>query len=115
MPAYSLPGVTVHKKKRKERQSGRPVYSQDIHPLVVLGMSRISQIKDDARVRASAAAVLGEDGLEVNSAIEAESAVGQDVNPVGLVVTGSVQDRDLGYSKLICPVIERYEVLTSPA
>lgn len=92
-----LPGVTVHKKKGKHRQSRRPVYAQDTQASVILGVSRISQIKDDARVRASAAAVLGEDGLEVNSAVEAESTVGQDVNPVGLVVTGSVQDRDLRY------------------
>lgn len=43
----------------------------------------------------SATASAGEDGLKVNSAVEAEGAVVEDVNPVDLVVTRGVEDRDL--------------------
>ncbi len=59
-------------------------------------MSRISQIKDHRRVRASTSTVLSEDLLEVDSAVKAKGAVRKDVNPMTLVVARSVEDGDLG-------------------
>ena len=46
-------------------------------------------------MRASSTAILGEDGLKIDGAVEAQSTVGQDVNPVRLVVTRCIEDRDL--------------------
>lgn len=63
--------------------------------LVVLGMSRISQVKDDRRVRTRASAVLGKDALKVNRAIEAQRAVRVNVDPVALVVSGRVEHRNV--------------------
>jgi hypothetical protein len=48
-------------------------------------------------MRSSTTPVLGEDVLEINCAVEAKTAVGEDVNPVALVVARSVDDGDLRY------------------
>jgi hypothetical protein len=63
--------------------------------LVVLGVGGIRQVIDDGRVRAGTTSGRSEDGLEVHGAVERQPTVGQDVNPVTLVVTGGVEDRDL--------------------
>lgn len=42
-------------------------------------------------MRTRTAPVLGEDGLEVNSAVEAETAVGEDIDPVSLVIAGGIE------------------------
>lgn len=65
------------------------------NPLVVLGVLGVSKVKDDSTVRSGTTAGLGEDVLKVNRAVEAERAVLVDVDPVALVVTGSVDDGDL--------------------
>lgn len=64
-------------------------------PLVVLGVLGVSKVKDDSTVRSGTTAGLGKDVLKVNGAVEAEGAIIVDVNPVALVVTGSVDDGDL--------------------
>jgi hypothetical protein len=46
-------------------------------------------------VRAGATSALGEDGLKVDGSVEAEGAIVKDVNPMGLVVTRGVENRDL--------------------
>jgi hypothetical protein len=37
----------------------------------------------------------GENSIEINGAVEAQAAVGEDVDPVAFVVTGGVEDGDL--------------------
>jgi hypothetical protein len=61
---------------------------------VILGVGGVSQVKDDGRVRPGTTTVGGEDGFKVNRTVEAESTVGENVNPVALVITGCV---DNGY------------------
>jgi hypothetical protein len=63
--------------------------------LVVLGVLWVSQIEDDARVWSCTTTALGEDILEVDLTIEAEGTIGQDVDPVTLVVSWRVDNRDL--------------------
>ena len=54
-----------------------------------------SQVINNRGMWTSSTAILGEDGLKIDGAVEAQSTVGQDVNPVGLVVTRCVEDGDL--------------------
>lgn len=46
-------------------------------------------------MRSGTAPVPREDGLEINSPIEVQRAIGEDVNPMAFVVARCVQDRDL--------------------
>lgn len=63
--------------------------------LVVYGVLRISQVKDDGTVRSGTTTVAGEDVIEVNGAVEAQGTIVVDVNPVTLVVSGSIEDGNL--------------------
>lgn len=69
-----------------------------MHPLqsalVVDRVLRVSQVKDDTAVGASTATGL-KDALKVDGAVEVQAAILEHVNPVSLVVTGSVDDGDL--------------------
>ncbi len=58
----------------------------------------------------STAASAGEDSLKVDSAVEAESTVVEDVNPVDLVVTGGIEDRNLAVQLAVAT--ESTEVFT---
>ncbi len=70
-------------------------YLNQLLCLVVNRVVRIRQVKDDGRVRTGASSRGGKDLLEVDSAVEAETAVREDINPMALVIARSVQDRDL--------------------
>lgn len=63
--------------------------------LVVDRVLRISEIKYDNTVRSGTTSGLGKDLLKVNGAVEAKRSIIVDVNPVTLVITRSVDDRDL--------------------
>ena len=58
-------------------------------------MGRVRQVVDDRRVGTGAASVTGEDGIEVDGSVEAEASVGQDIDPVTLVIPGCIEDGDL--------------------
>lgn len=68
-----------------------------------------------ARKTYSTTTSLGENVLKVNGAVEAERAIGQDVNPVTLVVARGVEDGDL--AMLACTQLPSSiaTALTSPA
>lgn len=51
-------------------------------------------------MRASTTTVAGEDAFEVDGPVEAEAAVVEDIDPVRLIVTGSVEDGDLEREKV---------------
>jgi hypothetical protein len=55
----------------------------------------ISKIKDNARVRTSSTTITSEDVFEVDGSVEAQATVWEDVNPMALVVTRGVENRDL--------------------
>ncbi len=59
---------------------------------------RVGEIVDDRRMRPSATARPGEDGFKVDGAIEMQAAVWEDIDPVSLVVTRCIEDRDLRQS-----------------
>jgi hypothetical protein len=63
--------------------------------LVVDRVLRISEIKDDSTMRSCTTTSLGKDLLKVNGTVEAKRSVIVDVNPVTLVISRSVDDRDL--------------------
>lgn len=46
-------------------------------------------------MRASTTPVLGEDGVEVNGSVEAKPTIGQDIDPMALIITRRVYNRDL--------------------
>lgn len=71
---------------------GAPLQGQT---LVVDRVLRISEIKDDNTVRSRTTTSLGKDLLKVNGAVEAKRSIIVDVNPVTLVVTRGIDDRDL--------------------
>lgn len=71
---------------------GAPLQRQ---ALVVDRVLRISEIKDDSTVRSRTTTSLGKDLLKVNGAVEAKRSVIVDVNPVTLVISRSVDNRDL--------------------
>jgi hypothetical protein len=62
--------------------------------LVVDGVLRVSKIIDDTAVRTGTTTRF-EDALKVNGAVEVQGSIVKDINPVRLVVTRSVDDRDL--------------------
>lgn len=71
---------------------GAPLQGQT---LVVDRVLRISEIKDDSTVWSRTATGLGKDLLKVNGAVEAKRSIIVDVNPVTLVITRSIDNRDL--------------------
>ena len=63
--------------------------------LVVYWVVRVSKIENNARMRTSSTTIMRKDVFEVDSAVEAQAAVGEDVNPMAFIVTWCVEDRDL--------------------
>lgn len=60
-------------------------------------MVRVSKIKDNTGMRTSSTTATSEDVIKINGAVEAQATVGEYVNPMALVITRSVEDRDLRY------------------
>lgn len=67
---------------------------------VILRVSRVRQVENDRRMRPGTTTITSEDILKVNSSVEAQTTVRQDINPMTLVVSRSVQDRDLALDAL---------------
>lgn len=74
-------------------------YQSVVVPSVVLGVLGIGEVENDGRMRPSTTTVAGEDALEIDCPVEAEASVGKDVNPVALVVSRGVDNRDLFESR----------------
>jgi hypothetical protein len=55
----------------------------------------VGKIKDDTRMRPGTTTTTSKDILKVNSTVEAQATIGKNINPMTLVVTRCVEDRDL--------------------
>lgn len=58
-------------------------------------MIGISKIKDNTRMRSSTTTACGEDILKINRSVEAQATIRKYINPMTLIITRSVEDRNL--------------------